>query len=154
MSLRDQLATALKGAMRARDQRRVSTLRLILAAIKDRDISMRTDADERDDDVIITEILAKMVKQRRESMAAYEEGGRLELAEQEREELGIIEEFLPQQLGTDEAEEACRNAIAETGAESLKDIGRVMAVLKERYAGRMDFAAASREVKRILSGES
>jgi len=153
VSLRDQLATALKDAMRAKDQRRVSTLRLILAAIKDRDISMRTEADERDDDVIVTEILGRMVKQRRESMTAYEEGGRLELAEQEREEIAIIEEFLPRQLSAGEAEEACRNAIAETGAASLKDIGKVMAVLKERYAGRMDFAAASREVKRILSNE-
>lgn len=152
MSLREKLSAALKDAMRAKEARKVSTLRLILAAIKDRDIARRTDADEREDDIIISEILAKMIKQRHDSVTAYEEGGRLELADKEREEIAIIESFLPRQLDDQEIRTLCSGVIGEIGASSLKDIGRAMAVLKERYAGRMDFSKASKEIKDQLSG--
>ncbi len=151
MSLRQELQDALKAAMRDKDRRRVSTLRLILAAIKDRDIARRTEGDERDDDTVIREILAKMIRQREESVRAYEEGGRVELADQEREEIAIIRSFLPPQMTEEEVGEAVDAVIAEVGAESLKDIGRCMATLKERYAGRMDFALASRLVKERLA---
>ncbi len=154
MSLREQLQDALKEAMREKDRRKVATLRLVLAAIKDRDIARRTEADERDDDVIIREILARMIKQRQDSIAAYEEGGRLELAEQERAEIEIIRSFLPRQLDEDEIREAVETAIRETDAKGLKDIGRCMAWLKERYAGRMDFAQASRLVKERLGARA
>ncbi len=154
MTLRERLNQALKEAMKAQDKRRISTLRLILAAIKDRDIARRTEADARDDDVIISEILARMIRQRQESVKAYEEGGRLELAEQEREEIGIIEDFLPRQLSEEEIDAACDAAIAEAGAESLRDIGRCMEILKARYAGRMDFSKASRKIRERLSGGS
>ncbi len=150
MSLREQLQDALKEAMREKDRRKVATLRLVLAAIKDRDIARRTEADERDDDVIIREILARMIRQRQDSIAAYEEGGRLELAEQERNEIDIIRSFLPRQLSDEEIRKAVEAAIREVDAKSLKDIGRSMGWLKERYAGRMDFAKASRMVKELL----
>lgn len=151
MSLRDDLNAALKDAMRAKETRKISTLRLILAAIKDRDIARRTESDERDDDVITSEILQKMIKQRQDSIVAYEEGGRLELADKEREEVAIIEGFLPRQLDDDEIAKAVEDAISELGAASLKDIGRTMALLKERFAGRMDFSKASKAVKDRLS---
>ncbi|GAB4126991.1 MAG: GatB/YqeY domain-containing protein [Rhodothalassiaceae bacterium] len=151
MSLRDDLNAALKDAMRAKETRKISTLRLILAAIKDRDIARRTESDERDDDVITSEILQKMIKQRQDSIVAYEEGGRLELADKEREEVAIIESFLPRQLDDDEIAKAVEDAITELGAASLKDIGRTMALLKERFAGRMDFSKASKAVKDRLS---
>ncbi|GAB4571275.1 MAG: GatB/YqeY domain-containing protein [Rhodothalassiaceae bacterium] len=151
MSLRDDLNAALKDAMRAKETRKISTLRLILAAIKDRDIARRTESDERDDDVITSEILQKMIKQRQDSIVAYEEGGRLELADKEREEVAIIEGFLPRQLDDHEIAKAVEDAITELGAASLKDIGRTMALLKERFAGRMDFSKASKAVKDRLS---
>ncbi len=151
MSLRQELQDALKAAMREKDRRRVSTLRLILAAIKDRDIARRTEGDERDDDTVIREILAKMIRQREESVRAYEEGGRVELADQEREEIAIIRSFLPPQMTEEEVRRAVDAVIEEVGAESLKDIGRCMAALKERYAGRMDFGLASRLVKERLA---
>lgn len=151
MSLRQELQDALKAAMREKDRRRISTLRLILAAIKDRDIARRTEGDERDDDTVIREILAKMIRQREESVRAYEEGGRVELADQEREEIAIIRSFLPPQMTEEEVRQAVDAVIAEVGAESLKDIGRCMAALKERYAGRMDFGLASRLVKERLA---
>ena len=151
MSLRQELQDALKAAMREKDRRRISTLRLILAAIKDRDIARRTEGDERDDDTVIREILAKMIRQREESVRAYEEGGRVELADQEREEITIIRSFLPPQMTEEEVRQAVDAVIAEVGAESLKDIGRCMAALKERYAGRMDFGLASRLVKERLA---
>ncbi|MFQ5346357.1 MAG: GatB/YqeY domain-containing protein [Rhodothalassiaceae bacterium] len=152
MSLREKLNQALKEAMKAQDKRRISTIRLILAAIKDRDIARRTETDCRDDDVIISEILARMIRQRQDSIKAYEEGGRLELAEQEREEIAIIESFLPRQLSDAEIDVACDEAIAECKAESLRDIGRCMAHLKARYAGRMDFSKASRRIRERLGG--
>lgn len=152
MALRERLGTALKEAMRAQDKRRLSTLRLILAAVKDRDIARRVDADARDDDVVISEILGRMIKQRQDSIKAYEEGARLELAEQEREEIAVIEDFLPRQLSDSEIETACREVVESEGASELRDIGRCMGKLKETCAGRMDFAKASRHLKDLLSG--
>ncbi len=150
--LRDQLKETLKDAMRAKNARKVATIRLILAAVKDRDIAIRTEkGDEEDDDIVLLNILGKMIKQRRESIKAYEEGGRCELAEREREEIAVIEEFLPKQLSEEEISTVSKSAIAELEATGLKDIGRVMGVLKARYAGQMDFAKASAEVKAILS---
>lgn len=149
--LRDDLKTAMKEAMKAKDTKRLSTVRLILAAVKEKDIANRTqDGDLGDDDVMITDILAKMVKQRGDSIKAYEEAGRCELAEQERSEIAIIQDFLPQQLSGDEIAGAVAQEIEKLGAASLKDIGRVMAALKSDYAGRMDFAVASGLVKEQL----
>ncbi len=150
--LREKIKEALKEAMRARETCRVATLRLILAAVKDRDIALRVeDVSDQDDDALILEILSKMVKQRHDSIKAYEEAGRLELAEQERREIEIISEFLPEQMSDREIDAACRAVVKETGAESLKDMGKVMAVLKDKYAGTMDFGKASRVVKTLLS---
>lgn len=152
MGLRDQINTALKEAMKSRDAARLSTLRLINAAIKDRDIALRSEG--RDDGVTDTEIqaiLARMVKQRLESARTYEEAARLELAEGERAEIGVIEEFLPRQLTTEEIARAIDTAINELGASSIRDMGRVMAVLKERHNGQMDFGAAGGLVKARLS---
>ena len=150
--LREKIKEALKDAMRARESCRVATLRLILAAVKDRDIALRVeDVTELDDDALILEILSKMVKQRHDSIKAYKEGGRLELAEQERLEIEIIGEFLPEQMSEQEIDAAARAAVQETGAESLKDMGGVMAVLKAKYAGTMDFGKASQVVKSLLS---
>lgn len=149
--LRDRLNAALKDAMRAKDTRRLTTLRLILAAIKDRDIAARSDGRESLDDRGISELLAKMVKQRQESIKAYEEGGRLDLVEQEKAEIAILEEYLPAQMSDEDVEQVVSDAIAEVDAQGIKDIGRVMAVLKERYAGQMDFAKASAAVRARLS---
>lgn len=149
--LRAELNEALRAALRAKNQRRTSTLRLILAAIKDRDIASRTEGSrEGVSDEDIHAILQKMVKQRQESIRHYESGGRLELAEQEAEEIDIIHEFLPRQMSEEEIAEAARGVVEEIGAASLKDMGRTMAALKERYPGRMDFAKASAAVKQIL----
>ncbi|PLX32707.1 MAG: glutamyl-tRNA amidotransferase [Hyphomicrobiales bacterium] len=149
--MREQINAALKEAMKAQDKRKMSTLRLINAAIKDRDIAARTKGSgEGVSDPEVLEILAKMIKQRRESVTTYEEAGRLELAEQERQEIDIITKFLPRQLSDDELREACEKAIADTGAESLKDMGKVMGALKSAYAGQMDFAKAGALVKDLL----
>ena len=150
--LRNRLSEALKTALKAREQRRVSTLRLILAALKDRDIQARGDGqpDGVSDEEILS-VLQKMIKQRRESIEHYEAGGRLELAQQEQEEIAIIQEYLPQQLTEAETEAAARAAIAEVGAAGIKDMGRVMGVLKERFAGQMDFGKAGPTVKRLLT---
>lgn len=150
--LRDQLKEALKGAMRAKEKVKLGTLRLILAAVKDRDIANRTEVSENDDDVVITEILSKMIKQRRDSIEAYVTAGRVELAEREEEEITIIQTFLPRQLSDDEIKEAVCAVVAEIGAEGLKDMGRSMACLKEKYAGQMDFSRASVVVKEQLTG--
>ncbi|MDP6345612.1 MAG: GatB/YqeY domain-containing protein [Alphaproteobacteria bacterium] len=151
--LRERLNEMLPTALKAREGRRVSTVRLILAAIKDRDIAARGEgnADGVGDDEILA-ILQKMVKQRRESIVHYQEGGRLELAEQEEEEIGIIQEFLPEPIGGEEMAAAVEAAVGEAGATGLKDMGRTMGLLKERYAGRMDFAEAAGQVKRLLGG--
>ncbi len=151
MDLRTRIGDALKEAMKARDADRLSTLRLINAAIKDRDIALR--GDGRDDgvsDAEVLQILGKMVKQRQESVRAYEEGGRLELAEKERAEVGVIEEFLPRQLSAEEVEAAIGRAISDTGAEGIRDMGKVMGELKARYTGQMDFGAVGPMVKARL----
>lgn len=151
--MRERLSSALKEAMKARDQARLSTLRLINAAIKDRDIAAR-DGSTREgvSDEEILSILARMVKQRHESARAYEEGGRLDLAEQERAEIGVIEEFLPRPLTESEENAAIEAVIGEIGAETVRDMGRVMSELKARYPGRLDFAVAGAKVKDRLCG--
>ena len=150
--LRTRLSEALKDAMRAKEERATSTLRLILAALKDRDIAARGKGEENtitDEELVL--LLQSMIKQRRESIALYEKGGRMELAQQEAEEIAVIEEFLPEQMGPDEMVAAIEGVIAKLEAKSLKDMGRVMAELKENYAGKMDFSSASAGVKERLS---
>lgn len=152
MDMRDRVNAALKDAMKSKEVDRLSTLRLINAAIKDRDIAQRGTADEAsgvtDDDVLA--IMGRMVKQRLESARAYEEGGRLELAEKELAEIKVIEDFLPKQLSDEEVAKAVDAAIADVGATSIRDMGKVMAALKTRYMGRMDFAKAGPLVKAHL----
>jgi uncharacterized protein YqeY len=151
-SMQERFAEALKGAIKSQDKLRVSTLRLISAAVKDRDIAARSaDSGGGVSDDQILEILAKMVKQRQEAATTYEEAGRLELAEQERAEITIIEEFLPQQLNDEQMSAAVDAAIDELGAATLKDMGKVMGQLKGKYAGQMDFGKASGLVKQKLS---
>ena len=152
MQLRDRITTALTDAMRAKEADRLSTLRLINAAIKDRNIAMRGTADEAAglSDADVLAIMGRMVKQRQESARAYEEGGRLELAEKELAEIKVIEEFLPRQLSDAEAESAVDAAIAAVGATSIRDMGKVMAELKTKYTGQMDFAKAGPMVKSRL----
>jgi len=149
--LRVQLSSALKTAMLGKDARTVSTVRLILAALKDRDIAARprglSDGIPEEE---ILQMLQSMIKQRRESITIYEQGGRLELAEQEAEEITVIERFLPRQMSADEVAAAIDEVAGELGATGLKDMGRLMAALKERYAGRMDFSRASAVVKARL----
>ena len=149
--VRDDLKSALTSAMKAREAIAVSTLRLILAALKDRDIAGRAkgQADGIDDDEIMR-MLQTMVRQRRESIALYEQGGRLELAQREADEIGIIERFLPKQLTGDELAAVVSGVIFDIGAATLKDMGRVMAALKDRYAGRIDLSKASAIVKERL----
>lgn len=152
MSLRERLQAALKEAMKAKEADRLSTLRLINAAIKDREIASRGEGAEIEvGDPEILAIMGKMVKQRQESVRAYEEGGRLELAEKEMNEIRVIEEFLPRQLTPDEVEAAIKAAIGEAGATSIRDMGRVMAVLKGKYTGQMDFGAVGPKVKDLLA---
>ena len=148
--LRDSINHALKAAQKERDAHTVSTLRLINTAINDRDIVARGRGCDPVGDDEIREILAKMIKQRRESAKQFEEGLRLELAEQERREIEIIEGFLPAQMNEDAVRGACAEAIRETGAQGLRDMGKCMGVLKKRYPGQMDFGKASGEVKRQL----
>jgi uncharacterized protein YqeY len=152
MDLRTRINDALKNAMRAKDADRLSTLRLISAAIKDRDIALRenegVDAMISDDEVL--GILGKMVKQRQESAKAYEEGARLELAEKELSEIVVIEDFLPKKLSKDETNEAVQAAIAKVGAESIRDMGKVMGILKSKYMGQMDFGKVGPMVKDLL----
>ncbi|HBQ33519.1 MAG TPA: glutamyl-tRNA amidotransferase [Ochrobactrum anthropi] len=148
--LRQEISQALTTALKAQEKRRMSTLRLILAAVKDRDIANRTAGKDPVGDEELLGILGKMVKQREESARIYEEGSRLELAEAEREEITIISEFLPQQMTEDEVKQACADVIAEIGAQGLRDMGKCMAVLKERYAGKIDFTKASAIVKSLL----
>ncbi len=151
MDMRERIGAALKDAMKSRDAARLSTLRLINAAIKDRDIALRGEGGEATvGDAEVLGILGRMVKQRQESARAYEEGGRLELAEKERAEIGVIEEFLPRQLSPEEVTAAIASAIAETGAAGIRDMGRVMAALKARYTGQMDFGAVGPMVKDSL----
>lgn len=148
--LRSEVAEALKTAMKAKDTARLGTLRLINAAIKDQDIALRTDGKSVGDPEILA-ILGKMVKQRQESARAYEEGGRLELAEQERSEISVIESFLPAQLDEAEVDVAISSAIEAVGAESIRDMGKVMGELKAKYTGQMDFGSVGAAVKAKLS---
>lgn len=150
--LRETITGALKDATKAQQKRRMATLRLMTAAIKDRGIQNRT-AGKGDEvtEAEVKEILAKMIKQRRESADTYEGAGRLELAEQEREEIVIIEEFLPKQMTDNDVAAAVDEVISQLGADGLKDMGRTMGALKERYAGQMDFGKASGLVKAKLS---
>ncbi len=149
--LRAELNEALKKSMKAKEKRTVSTVRLILAALKDRDIAARGKGNhEGIDDAEVLAMLQSMVKQRHETKEICEKGGRLELAEQEAEEIAVIERFLPEPLDEDHTLSAVEAAMEELGAESLKDMGRTMAALRERYAGRMDFAKASAMVKERL----
>ena len=151
--LRQQLNDALKTAMLAKDTRVVSTVRLILAALKDRDIAARSRGvmDGIGDDEVM-QMLQSMIKQRRESISLYEQGGRLELAQQEQDEIDIITRFLPHQMSEAEIADAVAAVVAEVGAAGIKDMGRVMAVLKERFAGQMDFTKASASAKKTLGG--
>lgn len=151
MSLRARLSDDLKAAMRARDALRLSTLRLITAAIKDRDIALRSEGQGREmsDDEILA-VLARMVRMRQDSARAYEEGGRLELVEQELAEIAVIEGYLPRQMDEAEIEAAVAAAVADLGAGSIRDMGRVMAALRERHAGQMDFARVGPLVKARL----
>ena len=152
MDMRSRVSEALKIAMKAKDQRRLSALRLINAAIKDRDIARRGEgSDDGVSDADILGILGKMVKQRQDSVRAYEEGGRLELAERERAEIEVIEEFLPKQLDDDEIAAAIDKAVKSTGAESIRDMGKVMGALKSKYTGQMDFGQVGPMVKDRLA---
>jgi uncharacterized protein YqeY len=152
MSLRQQLTDAMKEAMKAKDAKRLATVRLVLAALKDRDIAARTETsrDLLGDDEILS-LLAKMIKQRDESAVAFDAGNRPELAAGEREEISIIRSFMPAQMDEAGVQQAVKTVIAELGAASIKDMGKVMAAMKERYAGQMDFARASALVKDVLS---
>ena len=150
--LRNALSESLKEAMRSQDKIAISTLRLVLAALKDRDIAARADGEADDlGDAEILSMLETMVKQRRESIKMYEKGGRPELAEQESTEIAIIESFLPKQLDEGEIESAVTAAIAEVGADSLKQMGKVMASLRQNYAGQMDFGKAGAIAKQRLA---
>ena len=150
--MRDILDKSLKDAMRARDKQKISTIRLINAAIKDRDIAIRSEDNlEGVSDEEILSILSKMIKQRKESARQYEEGGRLELAQQEFEEIEIIENFLPRQLDLNEIEQIVKKIILEINANSLRDMGKVMSLLKENYSGKMDFGKAGVVAKELLS---
>jgi uncharacterized protein YqeY len=149
--MRDTISAALTAATKAQDKRRVSTLRLISAAIKDRDIAARTAGKTEATDAELLDLLAKMIKQREESEKTYADAGRGELAKQEAEEIAIIREYLPKQLSDKDMEKAIADAIAKSGAASIKDMGKVMAELKANYAGQMDFAKASALVKAKLS---
>ena len=150
--LRDQLADQLKAAQKAQNRKRISTLRLIHAAIVVKDIALRGKGKDKADDEEVLDILSKMVKQREESSRIYSEGGRQELADQEIEEIGIIKEFLPEQLSDEQVKKIVADTIEETGAHSLRDMGKVMGVLKERYRGQLDMGVAGAMIKAALNG--
>ncbi len=149
--MRDRISEALKDAMRAKDAVRLSTLRLMSAALKDQDIAKRSDGGSGEmSDAEVMSLLAKMVKQREDSAKAYEEAGRMELAEQERAEQCVIREFLPKPLSDDEVNVAIAKAIEDTGASTIRDMGKVMGALKAAHTGRMDFGKAGGQVKAAL----
>jgi len=150
--IRDDIKAALVVAMKARDTTTTAAIRLIQSTIKNRDIELRTAATLPDDDLLITEVLQKMIKQRRESIEMYEKGNRPELAAAEAAEVEVIERFLPRQMTEDEARAAIDALATELDASSVKDMGRVMAALKERFAGQMDMGKASGLVKARLAG--
>ena len=148
--MRETINAALRQATKAQDKRRISTLRLISAAIKDRDIAARSARTEKATDAELLDLLAKMIKQREESQKIYADAGRAELAQQEAEEIVIIREYLPKQLSDAEMQKAVADAIAASGASSIKDMGKVMGALKAKYAGQMDFGRAGAVVKAKL----
>ena len=150
--LREKINEGVKDAMKSQDKLRLSTLRLVNAAIKNADIEARGASKEPLDDGALLALMQKMIKQREESVALYEKGGRKELADQERGEIAVIAGFLPKQMSDDEMNAAIAAAIAETGASSMKDMGKVIGVLRGKYAGQMDFGKASGLVKGKLSG--
>ena len=149
--IRDAIKAAQIAAMKAGDKPRTGAIRLILSALKNRDIELRTSDKAPEDDSLVTDVLQKMIKQRRESIAMYDSGGRAELADAERAEVAVIEEFLPRQMSEDETKAAIDSIVAETGASSVKEMGRVMALLKERHATELDMSKASGLVKARLS---
>ena len=148
--IRDTIKSAQIAAMKAGDKDRLAAVRLILAKLKDRDIELRTASSVPDDDVVVVDVLQKMVKQRRESIEMFQSGGRTELAAKEQAELAVIEGFLPAQLSEDETKAAIEAIKTEVGAASVKDMGRVMAVLKERHGSVIDMSKASGLVKAAL----
>jgi uncharacterized protein YqeY len=152
MSLREQLTADMKDAMKAGDKRKLATIRLMTAAIKDKDINSRTEGHESEKlpDSALLDVFAKMVKQRQDSIAAYEQGGRQELAQQEREEMEIIQSYMPKQLSEDETKDAIKGIIAAVGATSVKDMGKVMAELKAKFSGQIDMGKAGGVVKALL----
>ncbi len=150
--IRDDIKAATIASMKAGDSARTGTLRMIAAAIKNKDIELRTSTNLPEDDVLIADVLTKMAKQRRESIDMYVTGNRPELADAERTELGVIESFMPQQMSAAEAEARVRDLIAELGAVGPKDMGKVMAALKDRFAGQLDMSRASLMVKQALVG--
>ncbi|MBB3692630.1 GatB/YqeY domain-containing protein [Sphingomonas sp. BK580] len=150
--IRDDIKAAQIAAMKAGDKEARATIGLIQAAVKNRDIELRTGAAPADDDAVVVEVLQKMVKQRRESIAMYEQGGRPELAAAEQAEVAVIERFLPQQMSEDETRAAIETIKAELGAGGMKDMGRVMAELKARHASTLDMSKASALVKAALAG--
>ena len=149
--LRDSIKAAQISSMKSGDKPRLAAVRLILAKLKDKDIELRTANQLPDDDAIVVDVLQKMAKQRRESITLYEQGGRQELAEQEKAELAVIEEFLPQQMGEDETKAAIEAIKAELGATSIKDMGKVIAELKARHGTQLDMGKASGLVKAALA---
>lgn len=149
--LRDDLKAAQIQAMKDKDKERLNAIRLILAKVKDRDIELRTSEATGDDDALVIDVLQKMAKQRRESIAMYNEGGRAELAEAEEKELAVIEEFLPAQMSEEETKAAIEAIKAETGASGMKDMGKVMAELKARHGTELNMSKASGLVKASLS---
>ncbi|BEV00835.1 GatB/YqeY domain-containing protein [Novosphingobium olei] len=150
--IRDTIKAAQVSAMKAGDKPRLAAVRLILAKLKDKDIELRTAANVPDDDTLVVDVLQKMAKQRRESIALYEQGGRQELADVEKGELAVIEEFLPQQLSEEDTRAAITAIIAETGAAGMKDMGRVVAALKAKHGSQLDMGRASGLVKAALAG--
>jgi len=151
MMIRDTIKAETVTAMKAKDKPRVAALRLISAKLKDRDIELRTGSGDIDDDALVIDVLQKMAKQRRESIQMYEDGGRTELADQEKGELAVIEEFLPAQLSEADTKAAIESIKAELGANSMKDMGRVMGELKKRHGTELDMGKASGWVKAALS---
>ena len=149
--LRDDINNAVKEAMKAKDERKLSTLRMVNSTIKNADIEARTTGKALGDDEL-NAVLAKMIKQRQESVELYDKGGRAELAAQEREEIAIISAYLPKQMSEDDVKAAISAAVAEAGASGMKDMGKVIAVLRAKYAGQMDFGKASAMVKAALTG--
>ena len=148
--IRDDIKAATIVAMKAKDAVRLGTLRLISAALKNKDIELRTGSTPTDDDVLVADVLSKMAKQRRESIEMFVAGNRPELADAERAELGVIEGFMPAQMAAGEAQAAVRALVEELGATSVKDMGRVMAAVRERFAGQLDMGSASAMVKAAL----